>query len=71
MNRALASTVSLCLVLVAVGGGWIACPTAAAADAPRRETVSVAIPISGERFPAALVEIDALPTKPGDGYEAR
>jgi hypothetical protein len=39
----------------------------AAADVPQRETVSVAIAISGERFPAALVELDALPAKPGEG----
>jgi NPCBM/NEW2 domain len=50
----------LSLCLVAVGGGWFACPTAAAADAPRRETV----PLAGERFPAALLQIDPPAAKP-------
>ena len=59
MIRALSS---LCLGLVVVGGGWTASQCVLAADAPRRETV----PLSGQRFQAALVAIDAPPTKAGD-----
>lgn len=63
MNRAFHS---LCLGIALVGGGWFAGRTVSLADAPRRETVPVAIPVTGERYPAAVVEIDTPAAKPGD-----
>jgi len=63
MNRA---SQSLCLGIALVGGGWFAGRTASAADAPHRETVPVAIPHTGDRFPATVVEIDAPAAMPGN-----